>query len=556
MDELREIVEYSELILKFREDQITDDELQRFKTFLRTNANARRIYVETLIMHSVFQGRKSAHLEIDTSFLLKEGLDEELWKELADYEKNADGIEIVPIEAQSNTSLPKIEKQRIDRTVSKSSLLTFIASAAAIVLIFLYIRFVPPRQFGSQVAVLSDSMNAQWADADGAITKGSFFATSNKSLLLRQGYAELLFNNQAKITVEGPAEFQILTEDQIKLNYGRIYAMVPREAIGFTVKTPSSQIIDLGTEFGVEADFYGDSSLHVINGKTMLIAGDKSNKVSMEVSKGIAKKVSLDNQTISAISCDDRLFVRDIDSSSKLAWRGQTKIDLADIVGEGNGFNSGVLNSGIDAATGTRIPRLIDNGVLTGAAGYKIVNSSPYIDGVFFPGTEENTQITSDGSAIVQFPRTSGLYWGYIFNGAFHYGNDVPKHDLILDGMVFGRPDNPAITIHPNQGITFDLSEIRKTIPVGKIIKFCSLIGISETVQSHGNSSSAVFWVFVDGKKVCEQKMSNADKAIQLDIPIAATDRFLTLAVTESDDTWSYDWTLFGRPELILESTP
>ena len=292
--------------------------------------------------------------------------------------------------------------------------------------------------------------------------------------------------------------------------------------------------------------------------------------------KGLAKKISFASQTISDISCDARLFARNIDSQSKLVWRGQTEIDLADIVGGGNGFGGGVLNTGIDVTTGKTVSQLVDQQLFTGTPGYQIVDSSPYIDGVFFPGlVDGKTRIASDESIAVQFPKTPGTYWGYIFNGAFHKGNDVPEHTLQMNGVVFGKPDSPAITIHSNQGITFDLSRIRTNIPDGKISQFRSLIGISETVQTQlarlnstekttpaemesmlkATYSKAAFWVFLDGKKVYEGIVSNSDKPIQLEIPITATDRFLTLAVTESDDSCAYDWALFGRPKLIIEST-
>lgn len=386
--------------------------------------------------------------------------------------------------------------------------------------------------------------------------------------LKRSGFAELTFDSDTKVVLEGPAEFQLLSENAIRLNYGRLYAMVSREAIGFTVNTASSQIIDLGTEFGVEVDLQGDTSLHVVKGKTILIAGEKSNRVSVEVNRGVAKKISMRTQAISDISYDDRLFVRKIYSTDELIWRGETRISLADIVGGGNGFGGGRLDEGIDVATGGIITDLMDDTVKVGVAGYRSVDDRRFVDGVFVPGLEEGmTRIASDGSTLVKFPKTSGLYWGYMLNGAFHQGDSVPKHLLELDGVVFGNRQNPALSIHSNQGITFDLSEIRNSIPEGTITQLQSLIGISETVMDYVDGAESLdpetlskttfstvsFWVFLDGRKACEIELSNNDEPVRLEIPIRTEDRFLTLAVTESGDVNAFDWALFGRPELVIE---
>ena len=111
-------------------------------------------------------------------------------------------------------------------------------------------------------------------------------------------------------------------------------------------------------------------------------------------------------------------------------------------------------------------------------------------------------------------------------------------------------------------------------MPNMTILAFRSLVGVSQTVQDQllteqgrsfddfpevkkvfdENCAKVEFWVFLEGKQVFHRETSSADGACNVYVPITAKDRFLTLAVTESDDTHAYDWALFGRPELILES--
>lgn len=565
-------IELSNLILLSVEGKLDKEQLERLNLLLQTSSQARRCYFEIIDIHLGLEDLDEA-LECN-----KEGVpssfDTAILEALAEYEKIAPVMKVCPSEALNAEPIKKIERKKTEHRINKSSVLSIAGVAAAVILVVLFARFAPPKS-GFEVATLTDSLNAKWADVDALMQKGTRFKADETHLLLREGLVELLFDNDTKVTLEAPAEFQILTNDQITLIYGRLYATVPQRAIGFTVNTSSARIVDLGTEFGVEANFRGDTSLHVVRGKTVLIAGDESNKVSVEVGEGRAKKVSSNTQTISDISCNDRLFAREINSARKIVWRGEKRIDLADLIGGGSGFGDGRLNEGIDVSTGTISSGLISDVVKMGSTGYVPVDDCASIDGVFVPGLEDGmTPVTADGSITVEFPKTSGNYWGYLFNGAFHKGEGVPKHFLQLNGMVFGTPGNPAINIHSNQGITFDLSEIRKNIPVGRITQFRSLIGISETVQTqmarlrasenadaaemetllNATYSTADFWVFLDGRKVYEATLSNSDRALSLSIPVTAEDCFLTLAVTESDDTWGYDWALFGRPELLIES--
>ena len=104
-----------------------------------------------------------------------------------------------------------------------------IVNAAAMVFLVLFARFAPPKS-GIAVATLHDSINARWADTNPLMRSGTRLKTGSGLLLLHEGLATLVFDNDTRIVMEGPAEFKILTNDQIKLNYGRLYAVVPPEA--------------------------------------------------------------------------------------------------------------------------------------------------------------------------------------------------------------------------------------------------------------------------------------------------------------------------------------
>ena len=358
------------------------------------------------------------------------------------------------------------------------------------------------------------------------------------------------------------------------MNYGKLFAKVSEQGLGFTVVTPNSKIVDLGTEFGVLSHINGDTEVHVYKGTANLFAGSKrANKTSQLITSGLAKKILHMGSKVKEIALEKKAVVRNINSKAGMIWNGQP-ISLADIVGGGNGFSGGVLYKGVDIITGNVIGKLLNSDTFNGTKGYITVPSNPYIDGVFVPGVDGGeTQIISKKSQTVQFPETSGMLWGYIFNGAIHQGTTTPRHSLQLNGTVFGTNENPAIAIHSNQGLTFDLSRIRRNIPGLRINQFSSLVGVSETVASSlekeknrsfddfpevkkvfdAMSSKVEFWVFLDGRQVFHKEISSAAEADLLQIPITARDRFLTLAVTESDDTGAYDWALFAQPELTVD---
>lgn len=81
------------------------------------------------------------------------------------------------------------------------------------------------------------------------------------------GSVELTFDQGAVVAVDGPVEFRPRATGQLELRRGRLLASVPQKAIGFTVSTPTSKIVDLGTEFEVAVNDTGESDVQVLKGE-------------------------------------------------------------------------------------------------------------------------------------------------------------------------------------------------------------------------------------------------------------------------------------------------
>lgn len=555
-----EKIEY--LFYRYCDGSITGKEMDLLNSFMLEDESVQNRYLEFMKTELALNHCVEQNFQTDSNFqIILQDI-----QELAEYEKTAPAIEI-PKEANEPELIQKVVYAPRQRRKLSTFSKVFLAMNAAAILFFLLFLGFAPTESGIEVATLTDSINAKWADVGISMEKGVRLYNSKNPLLLREGLVELSFDNNARVTIEGPAEFQILDDDLIKLNYGQIYSQVPPEAYGFQISTQHAKIIDLGTEFGIKEGLDGDTQVHVLKGQVNLISSVLNNKINVNLLAGSARELNAATGELNEIPCEDNLFARQINSKAEVVWRGQNTLNLADIVGGGNGFGSGKLNTGINTSNGKMVSDLPTWVVQSGSAGYKTVSSNPFIDGVFVPGIEGGkSSITADGSISVEFPGTSGLYWGYIFNGAFHEGDNVPRHTLRFNGMPMGAPENPSISIHSNQGITFDLSKIRQNTPMRKIAAFRSLIGISETVKNYVDEartldaetlskttfSKADFWIFLDGRKVYELEVSNADQPVQVEIPIGTQDRYLTLVVTEADGGWAYDWALFGRPELVM----
>ena len=86
---------------------------------------------------------------------------------------------------------------------------------------------------------------------------------------LHAGSMELRYPSGARLIIQAPAKFDLTNGSHVKLERGRLSARIPQEAIGFTVETPTANVVDLGTEFGVSAE-PDNSEVHVFEGKVLV----------------------------------------------------------------------------------------------------------------------------------------------------------------------------------------------------------------------------------------------------------------------------------------------
>ena len=93
---------------------------------------------------------------------------------------------------------------------------------------------------------------------------------------LTDGLVQFAFDNEVHVLVEAPARFRIDSPWLLALYKGKLSANVPPRGVGFTVETPSVEVIDHGTEFGVEVDSRLRSEVHVFKGEVEVKARQSS----------------------------------------------------------------------------------------------------------------------------------------------------------------------------------------------------------------------------------------------------------------------------------------
>ena len=139
------------------------------------------------------------------------------------------------------------------------------------------------------LATIAQTVNAEF---DQRVWNRGDVVSAQDTVKLKSGVARLLFGNGVELTLQGPAEYLLLTSQNTFLSSGLLSATVPVGAEGFTVDTPAGEIVDLGTAFGVELDASGDSKVVVFDGK--LEVRPANQKEHQQVNEGEAIWLSKD----------------------------------------------------------------------------------------------------------------------------------------------------------------------------------------------------------------------------------------------------------------------
>ncbi len=542
----------SQWISDLLDETISQADFNQLQDKIHNDPACLRYYIEFLTMWSFLKNR-SATIKLPSSSL-KENPTGAILEILAENEKTAHAIDALGAFEKKTLTDPNSGKPI--KRFNQNDLVRFLIKMAAVLFIALGILWfdraiinMHQTDLHVKIARITNEVNACWDYNGLQFETGEWMWSGNYRL--ESGFAELSFMNGTHVVLEAPIDFKLISQDSMYLDSGKLYASVPRQAIGFTVNTDNTKIIDLGTEFGIVADKSGNTDLHVIQGKTQLVARHLGD--TQLVPAGKAKRINNENSAVTDIDIGKDNFVRRIDSFSGQVWRGQPRLDLSDIIAGGNGFGTGRPDSGLDPATG-KLVNVIQESANTGSYEFNPVQL-PFVDGVFVPDGEYGpVQIASNFLYYEGFNNTGNDYYFPICN------NDRVIMVTQARGHVNARLslDDPqtiidpeVICMHANVGVTFDLDAIRRAYPLFRIERFTSRCGIA--YESDDGSSD--FYLLVDAKPMAIYRNVTKDGCVDIDVVISDTDRFLTLASLDGGHQYA-DWGVFENPYLWISEIP
>lgn len=117
-------------------------------------------------------------------------------------------------------------------------------------------------------ALLGRLSDCVWANDMKPLRVGQDIAAGTM-IRIESGLAQLVFESGAEVILKGPCRLRVDNSMLCRLFSGNVSAEVPHRAAGFTIRGPSSEVIDLGTQFGFSVSESGNSEVHVFQGEVI-----------------------------------------------------------------------------------------------------------------------------------------------------------------------------------------------------------------------------------------------------------------------------------------------
>lgn len=332
--------EFILLAYRYLDDLLSKEEFERFTVLLESDENLRNQFVSVCVQNEMINELRADHRNAPNE--LEPHADEEAIMNLTallQMEQNAEA-EIVRAPARSSVTKnadsqhPLVQRymqqqqQSRERTtkhyiIPKPIFYGTISAIAAVALFAILAIWPqesplqPPEKYVTTkapvVASVIKSYNARFADSEIDVQPGDELHAER--MRLQQGVVEIEFQAGAVMVVEGPCEFTLSSGQSAQLHEGQVYGRVPSKAVGFAVRTPTANIVDLGTEFGVACDQTGKTDVHVFIGEVdaALLDADGNKIDSIRLTEDIAAVLKPNATRIETRDIDRNQFVRNID---------------------------------------------------------------------------------------------------------------------------------------------------------------------------------------------------------------------------------------------------
>lgn len=139
----------------------------------------------------------------------------------------------------------------------------WVAGIAAVITLGLFVMWSLPKADES-LATVAHQIDATWV-GDQKLATGAQVGKGH--LRLAAGVVRLDFAKDVRLTLEGPADLELIGPGETRLHSGKLTANVPPDGIGFQVHTERAKVVDLGTTFGVSVGTNGATDVAVFEGR-------------------------------------------------------------------------------------------------------------------------------------------------------------------------------------------------------------------------------------------------------------------------------------------------
>jgi Concanavalin A-like lectin/glucanases superfamily/FecR protein len=284
--------EFDRLLSQMSDGRLGEESIRRLGHLLALDGALRRQYVDYCQMHALLRSEHG----LLTSWSANAGL---------------------PELNQTNSSRPGWLNRRLTLRLATAAVLM----AVALGLAFLNANRAEPPSRGAETAVLSKAVGAQFAyGVNGEVSPAGGVHLRRGLYRLLDGLVEIEYDSGAVLVVRAPATFDLVDEACVRLEDGQLAAHVPKAAIGFRIESPGATVIDLGTDFAVQAVKQKESEVHVFRGEVLIdLHGERGISADLlRLVTGEATRVDYLTGMPSGIDLDDQQFVRSLreDNSS------------------------------------------------------------------------------------------------------------------------------------------------------------------------------------------------------------------------------------------------
>jgi len=313
---------FMELAVRYLDNQLNADEMQWFCAHLEASAAARELFVRFATLHGLlaeqagkgFASPAATHggLELDA-----------LPPARGAGAKPGDRAPHAPAEmvgaAVSGTGEPRSSSGPSWRAGRAQTAQRRIWRMAAMLLLLglLVVLVVSPWRGPQPLGTLVAATEAQWDSRHVNLRPGDVVTTG--PLGLQRGMARILLHNGVALILQAPTELNLQSVMAATMTAGRMTTRVSKEGIGFTLHTPLGDVVDLGTEFGVDLPPGGDGVVHVFQGKVNLLRDAKGQAAAppTELTERMSARVDGPTGAVQLVQDSSDGFVRSLDQTQQ-----------------------------------------------------------------------------------------------------------------------------------------------------------------------------------------------------------------------------------------------